>query len=278
MLQVRNRLPAPDEYLVLDTGYTSAREYVARRDGSFFKTIYFPATCVLLHHPTEGYCLFDTGYAPRFHEVTRRFPERIYALATPVVCSAEQSAVVQLESMGLPAQEVRHIFVSHFHGDHVAGLCDFPAATIWCSREAWSYVSDLQGFGAVRHGVLRQLEPDDMPSRLRFYEDARPTQRDDALGQHFDVFDDGYFRMIALPGHARGQYGMLLQGEQIFLVADAFWRSEALREGILPAPTVRLFFDDWRAYVATFYRLREWWAARPEVRVLACHDIPSMYS
>lgn len=140
MTPVYSRLPTTDEYLVLDTGYTTAREYVAQRDGSLFNTIRFPTRCVLLHHTTQGYCLFDTGYAPRFYEVTRGWPERIYAWATPVICRAEQSAVVQLECMGLPAPEVRHVFVSHFHGDHVAGLRDFPAATVWCSREAWSYV------------------------------------------------------------------------------------------------------------------------------------------
>lgn len=128
------------------------------------------------------------------------------------------------------------------------------------------------GLGAVRHGILRQLEPDDLPERLRFYEDTRLVQRDDTLEQHFDVFGDSSFRMVALPGHARGQYGMLLPGEQVFLVADAFWRSAALKAGVLPAPTVRLFFDDWGAYVATFYRLQLWWATRPEVQLMACHD------
>ena len=272
MHEVKDRLPEVQEYLILDTGYTTAHQYIARRDGTW-KRVKFPATCVLFRHPSEGFCLFDTGYAPRFFTTTRQFPEKIYALATPVVCSADTTVTAQLLRLGAVPSDVRHVFVSHFHADHVAGLRDFPEATIWCSRTAWNHTNELNGFAAVRRGILRALEPDDLADRLRFFEDQTKVSRTDCWDHHFDVFADGIFKIIDLPGHARGQIGLLNAPEEFFLVADAIWRTDALREGILPFPTVRLFFDDWAAYKNTFLKLRAWWAARPEVRVLCCHDL-----
>ena len=269
---VTDRLPEAGEYLLLDTGYTTAHEIVARRDGGW-RRVRFPATCVLFRHPTRGYCLFDTGYAPRFFRATQHWPERGYALATPVVCTPDTTAAAQLARLGAAAADVRHVFLSHFHADHTAGLRDFPEATVWCSQRAWAQTQHLRGLAAVRRGVLRALEPDDLVARLHFFEAAPRVARTDVWQHHHDVFGDGFFRVIDLPGHARGQVGLLAGNESLLLAADACWRTAALRAGVLPLPTVRLFFDDWRAYRRTFFRLRHWWRQHPDAEVRCCHDL-----
>ena len=46
--------------------------------------IQFFATWGELEHPREGTILFDTGYTSRFHDLTRGFPNSIYARMTAV--------------------------------------------------------------------------------------------------------------------------------------------------------------------------------------------------
>lgn len=44
--------------------------------------------------------------------------------------------------------------------------------------------------------------------------------------QGYDLFSDGSVFAIALPGHAKGQYGVVFQdqnNETVFLCADACW-------------------------------------------------------
>ena len=56
-----------------ECGYCTHPEKVVLPNGSL-KRLKFPATVALLQHPTRGYILFDTGYAARFFQATKKFP------------------------------------------------------------------------------------------------------------------------------------------------------------------------------------------------------------
>ena len=94
--------------------------------------------------------LFDTGYAERFLTETRSFPNRLYRMVTPVSFAPGQGLAAQLDARGLDRREVGHVFLSHFHADHVAGLADFPNARVHCSAAAWSQARSLRGIAALR--------------------------------------------------------------------------------------------------------------------------------
>ncbi|MEM7660100.1 MAG: MBL fold metallo-hydrolase, partial [Bacteroidota bacterium] len=147
------------------TGYTEAPAFIAKGGGGFGE-IRFHATCLLIEHSQEGYLLFDTGYTPRFHEITRRWPYRIHRWSTPVVAKSEWTIAQQLTEKGIAPSDIRKIIVSHFHSDHVGGLKDFPEAEIWCSRASREYFSDKKGFGAVKHGFLPDLLPENLATRV----------------------------------------------------------------------------------------------------------------
>ncbi len=56
---------------MLDTGYCLAWEHHVLQGGRH-KRIACHSLAVLLRHPEHGWLLWDTGYAPRMLEVTKR--------------------------------------------------------------------------------------------------------------------------------------------------------------------------------------------------------------
>lgn len=216
-----------------------------------------PALAVHLHHPVHGHALFDTGYAASFLEATRPFPERLYAWVTPVDIPEQACARAQLHARGIEPGDIATVVLSHLHGDHVAGLADFPGARIAVRREAVETFLAASRWNAVRKGYLRALLPSDLRARARWIEDLprRPLPATlSAFGAGADLFGDGSFLLVDLPGHAPGQVGAYFEDSArgpTFLVADACWAREALESWRPPHPITHLVVHDSRAMRAT---------------------------
>jgi glyoxylase-like metal-dependent hydrolase (beta-lactamase superfamily II) len=179
----------------------------------------------------------------------------------------------RLKTLGYTPDQIKSIIISHFHGDHIAGLKDFPNARVFCSASAWAQASTVKGWAAVSKGILPDLIPSDLGSRIQSIDDAELGQlntKDNA----YDLFDDGSMLLYSLPGHGRGQLGALLQTPEgpVFLAADAAWQLEPWRAGILPRSIVRLFFDDWQAYKRTFGELLDFAQLHPDIRIVFTHS------
>jgi glyoxylase-like metal-dependent hydrolase (beta-lactamase superfamily II) len=255
------------------SGYCTAPGFVVDpQRGKGRQTFY--AVWALLRHPTHGIILFDTGYAERFYQATKSWPEKLYALATPVTISKEEEVVQVLERAGIAASEVNYLLVSHFHADHIGGLLDFPEAKIICSRKAYEEVAHIKRWGGVKKGLLKKLIPDDLATRVRFIESISHPVADASSGLIFyDLFGDSSIRLADLPGHARGMLGLLIPGKEqsIFLASDAAWRHDTFLRQVMPSPIAKLFFDDWKAYRQTFHRLLLYHRSNPSVRILFTH-------
>lgn len=233
----------------------------------------FYATWALIEHPEQGLILFDTGYAPRFREATVRWPYKLYALMTPLFLEAHETAVERLKTLGYAPDQIKTILISHFHGDHIAGLKDFPQAKVFCSASAWAQASSVKGWAAMSKGILPDLIPVDLEQRIYGIPDSDLGQLKKA-DSAYDLFGDGSIQLYALPGHGRGQLGAVLQTPEgpVFLAADAAWQLEPWRAGILPRSIVRLFFDDWGAYKRTFGELRDFARLHPDCRIVFTHS------
>ena len=142
----------------------------------------------------------------------RPSPYSLYRRITPLFIRPELSVASQLDAFGLSPADIRLIFVSHFHADHVAGLRDFPNATYVTLRAAYQHVAPLSGFSALRRGFLPMLLPPDFERRASF-PDTFDGPLLPGLGPTCDYFGDGSLLLVLLPGHARGQIGMLAQTE-----------------------------------------------------------------
>jgi glyoxylase-like metal-dependent hydrolase (beta-lactamase superfamily II) len=237
----------------------------------------FPALSALMIHPTHGPILFDTGYAEHFHTATGPFPERLYRWTTPMRLPRHQTLESQLARFGLMLRDVRTCIVSHFHGDHIAGLRDLPAASILTLKSGYSALRSQGRWRGLLKGGLSSLLPPDIEQRVRFAESSRPLRLPEPwceLGEGYDLFDDGSVTGVPLPGHASGHMGLIIRDtddRQVMLAADACWSLTALRDMKLPSSWVRPMMHDWRCYRSTFETLHEVCRRHPEIVILPSH-------
>ncbi len=245
--------------------------------GGRWSSLRFPALCGVIEHPEHGVILFDTGYSPHFFEATQPFPERAYRWITPPTLAPKKTLVAQLAGLGIAANEVRHIIISHYHGDHIAGLKDFPQARFWSTHADFHALLKRSRLGNLLHGCLPALLPADFAARLEVAEETKhmPLPREfQPFDYGFDLFGDGSVAGIPLPGHSAGQLGIAFRradGRHVFLVADAAWTRRALDEDRPPTWIASRIFDSRRDYHTTFARLRELAARRTGVAIVPSH-------
>ena len=235
------------EIKLYSVGYCKQPEFMVKRGGSF-SSIKFPALVAHIEHDGKN-LLFDTGYGTHFFEATSKFPEKIYALTTPV--TLEKSLVEMLD------KKIDSIFISHFHADHIGGLKDFPEAKLYCAKEAYDVAMGKKSrFTKTRMGILPKLLPHDFEERLTFIEDLPKVDLPESLAP----FTKGYlledkFYVIELDGHAEGQYGLVV--DDTFFVSDAVWDIEAITKGIKPNILTHIIFKDAKIYYETIAKLTE---------------------
>ncbi len=266
----------PVRFDLLKVGHCGHPECVVLRGGRR-RSIQFPSLVGLIEHPRQGLVLYDTGYSRRFREATRRFPECLYRLVTPVRLPPEEELLVQLESRGIAASDIGTIVISHFHADHVAGLRDFPGARFVATRAEREGNERRGRFARVRRAYLRELLPDDFDSRVRHAEDLPQA----ALPPHWapfpearDLLGDGSLLGLDLPGHTASQLGFAFRAEaqgEVFLVGDACWKIEGIEQDRRPARPAYTLFADAAAYDATFAALRELWASPRAPLIIPSH-------
>lgn len=262
---------------ILDTGYCLASEHMVLQRGAR-REMHCHALVGLLHHPTFGYTLFDTGYAPRMLQATAQWPWRFYRHMTPLRIDPALALAVQLPRIGVPLDAIQRIIISHFHADHVAGLHDFPTARLIVTAEALVQAQTRKGIAALVCGILPALLPADLVARATvlpaFGGPALP-----GLGPTHDLFGDGSVRLVQLPGHARGQIGALVRTseEPVLFAADGAWLRRAIRERRPPSRITNLLVDDPRAVRTTLDALHAFMVAHPEVRIVPTH-CPEVYA
>ncbi|MBM9460903.1 MBL fold metallo-hydrolase [Nocardioides sp. zg-536] len=261
----------------LRVGHCVQVEALARRGGRV-RLIEFPSYAAAIRHPDRpelGWTLFDTGYATHFLDATERLPERLYRTLLPVTLPEHERLPVQLAGLGIDPLDVRRVVLSHFHGDHVAGLRDHPNAQVLAGGAGLAQVRRLGRIGALRHGLLPGLLPEDVAARFRAVEElpgvdlaVSPT------GTGWDLLGDRSLLVVPLPGHMPGHLGLLLtatDGRQVLLAGDAAWSTRAITEPAPPSRLVGAGFDDWTAALGTLGHLHRLHRAHPELLVLPAH-------
>jgi glyoxylase-like metal-dependent hydrolase (beta-lactamase superfamily II) len=263
---------------LLRVGACRHLECIAARGGRY-AMVEFPSLCGLIRHPRHGWILYDTGYADHFIKATETWPEKLYRSSLPVNLPASEVLTTQLAQAGITAADIAYVVISHYHGDHVAGLRDFPNARFIALRADTEQLLALRGrrWRATLQGQLPSMLPDDFLDRLQDA-DASPRRELPAWMAPFreglDLLGDGSLIGVALPGHSNGHLGLLLpdvDGRPVFLVADACWSMPACREGRLPSRLALLVTAQRRRFGETFFSLRELALREPSLSLLPSH-------
>lgn len=258
-------------------GYCEHPEVVTIKGGSF-KSCQFPSLFGVIEHPDAGVLLYDTGYHPLYAEQTSRFPEGLYPRLMPAYLEPDQTAKAQLQRRGIAADDVTGIVISHFHGDHVAGLRDFPRAKFYALKSAFANVDGKSRWRNLLNGYLPGLLPDDFRERVVWIDEvAAPRPQAAGLTRPtYDLFGDGALLAVELAGHKSGQVGLRLQDERrgdVFLIADAAWSRRAVRELRPPQGLALAIMDDRRTYHQVLRELHELEKRNPELRLVPSHCV-----
>lgn len=247
------------------------------REGASWRSVEFPALVALILHPDAGPILFDTGYDPAFFAATEALPERLYRWTTPVDFKPEEAVAEQLPRFGVKPEDVTAIIISHFHGDHVAGLHHFPKAAIHCARAGAELLVRGNRLSRVRKGVLSALAPADLTDRAVWFEDRPRTALSADLAPFetgADLLGDGSLIAVPLPGHCPGHWGLLVRqhDDQFrFLIGDAAWSSRAVRDDAPPPRLTTGLLGDTAACRRTLNDLHRLWQRNPDIAVTPSH-------
>ncbi len=263
-----------DRLITFPAGEATIPERVVLRTGSP-KVVTLPATVAAMHHPTEGWVLFDTGYSRHVQDEVSHGIERLYPLIVPF--TVPRGAADQLRDRGIAPEDVRHVVVSHLHPDHIGGLKDFANAAIHCPRQAWQVNAPATGTARMRLAFMPGLLPSDFHDRVQWVE-GLSGRGDGPFPATGDLFGDGSIRLVDLPGHAAGQIGAFATvatadgpPRRALLAADSCWLSRGFTELAEPSRITRLIVDDARASRTTLHRLHHLHAMDPSLTIIPSH-------
>ena len=97
-------------------------------EGGWLETTPIVAHCLLIESGDE-LVLLDTGFGTADCSDPKRLGRAFNALVAPR-CRVEETAVRQVEALGLDPRDVRQIVTTHLDVDHAGGLGDFPDAEV----------------------------------------------------------------------------------------------------------------------------------------------------
>ncbi|MDR2635867.1 MAG: MBL fold metallo-hydrolase [Campylobacteraceae bacterium] len=214
----------------------------------------FYARCFLISL-SDGYMLFDSGYPADFNAVMSGWPHALYKYLLPVNIKPQDTCLSQLEKENIKAEEIKYIFISHFHADHIGALRDFPNAKFIYSKREYTRLKKLSVFKQVSKGFVSKFLPDDFESRAIYIEDLQVVHNEIfpvccVLPFAKDIF------VVSLPGHTTGQFGLWLPHENTLFAADSAWTKENFTEDALPHWIGLHFCDDVKAFRKTLELLK----------------------
>lgn len=256
-------------------GYCTHIACMAMR-GAGFNVCQFPARAWLIE--VDGYrWLWDTGYAEYFQHYTQSGIFKLYQKTTPVYLKQGESLKAQFAGLGIDLASIQNVIISHFHGDHIAGLKDFVHSRFIFSKQGWQTVKPLRGFFALKHGFVPDLIPDDFEQRVSFLEQFECC----SLAPELSPFTHGYILpnskkqiiLVPLPGHAAGHIGAFILTDEgwTLLASDAAWVKANYKELKQPSRITQLIMDNPRAYKQTLKQLHQL-SYQPNVTIYLSHE------
>jgi glyoxylase-like metal-dependent hydrolase (beta-lactamase superfamily II) len=226
----------------------------------------FPSGVFLYEAGDDRRVLFDTGYAAG--DWHTGWQGSVYRRLLPPLVEAADDIAVQLQRDGVDPASISHVVLSHLHPDHVGGVSRFPDATFVLTEGLGRTLATPR----LREGVLRGLLPDWFPQasrRVLTRSDFAPVEIAGVAVSAADLFGDGSYLVLDLPGHANGHVGAVID-HRIVLAGDAAWGSDLIGAAPRLRTLPRLVQHDMVAYRETAARLQSLAAAG--VRVVCSHD------
>ncbi len=229
-----------------------------------------PIPFYLIDHP-KGMILFDSGLGTRFEEEVKGWwVNRLLAPLLPHHLMPTAPAVRQLSRLGIAADRIQAIIVSHLHFDHAGGLRDFPEAEVVVSRREWDSIPTGRFAARIRGIMKEQLTG----IHVREIDYSASSQFGPFEGS-FDYLGDRSLILLSTPGHTPGHQSLLVtlgSGKKVLLTGDAVWVGEGYKR---PAPKgwlVRTLEEESDISWRTTQAIHEFHRENPDCFIVPGHD------
>ena len=204
--------------------------------------------CFLIRHP-KGDLLWDTGLPSAIAEQPDGLTNGRYVLKVPVTLSA------QLEQIGVSADDIEFLSISHSHFDHTGNMNEYAGAK-WLVHEN-------------EYSVLFNEQTAANPDAMASYNKLADSETIKFTGD-YDVFGDGSVMILDLPGHTPGHTALKVElgnAGTVMLSGDLYHLTEA-RE-LRTIPTFNTDVDQTLASMDRFEAI----AKETNARVVIQHEM-----
>jgi len=186
--------------------------------------------------------------------VNQRFSD-IYAYGDLKLQFVYSCYLIKLEKIGVKADQIKYVGISHYHADHTGQVGSFPKATLLIGSREWDAITSPKPAEGVNFKPFENW--------------AKGEGKVEALALDKDVFGDGSVIVLRTPGHTPGHQSLLVKLPQmgaVVIVGDAAHFRENYDSDGVPA-----FNFDRAQTVASLERIKKI-AANLKATVIIQHD------
>lgn len=215
----------------------------------------------VVRHPTKGVFVIDTG-APRGWERGAR--DNIEGLVAGSFVREIAPVEPLADILARQGKPLAGVFLTHMHFDHVLGLADVQKGT-----PVFAGPGERDMHGAEKLVFGRAIEELTRGHDLRTldYGKSRPLG---PIGKAIDVFGDGSFYALHVPGHTEGSTAYLARTPKgpVLFAGDCSHTLWGWDNGVEPG----LFTGDGPENAKSLAALKRLAAEHPKMRVLVGHE------
>ena len=192
-----------------------------------------PVPSFLIHHPSAGPFLVDTGLHPSVTSKPSANLGRVITRFSRPELEAGKDIAAQLRARGLEAKDIKTVVMTHMHFDHTSAMSELGNASFVLSEPEWE---------SAAHGS-KQFARGYMPAHFDYAFDYRTVSFDgpnidsySTFGRTFDLFGDGSVRLAFTPGHTHGHMSVIchLSERDLVIAGDAIYTLGQLDEAAPP--------------------------------------------
>jgi N-acyl homoserine lactone hydrolase len=179
-----------------------------------------PVPVYVIQH-SRGLLLMDTGIkAGAYDDPVGTLGEE--AIKIKLTARPDQRPDRQLKALGLSAEDVTHVVVTHLHMDHTGAIDLFPNAQLYIGPGEFEWAENPTE--ETRHIF-------DWPT-INSIRDRKPLLVPE---EGLDIFGDGSVHVFRAPGHTPGQLAMLIHLEHsTFLLPSDSAHMRVSIENLIP--------------------------------------------
>lgn len=250
--------------------------------GAPWRSVRFPILSALVESGGK-LILLDTGLGSRFEDELKPSRYRGNRLFNRFVMRTEfdpsrDPLLRQLPAHGYDVSAVKYAILSHLHWDHASGMRDFPHARFVVGGKEWDAATAPDSH---RHAYVRE-QYDGRASLHLERVSTVPGRSFLGFPDSIDLFGDGRFVLVDLPGHTPGSIGIFVtlpSGRRFLWGGDSFYFPENLEWQAPKSRLMQKLVHERPEAEETLRKLHELAKREPGIEMVGCHDhrIPGRY-